>query len=141
MKMLNPYEKVLLQRAKCFQTVTRMGTVAKKHLPPTHKVQKVRNTMFHLPLPLQETLKRLPEPHQPLATDSELYILLCSIPTKSNKIWQDLVDVHKVYHTLEKLKSINHFYSEIVMPEEPHKLQLDRHVETFAATSGDAMIL
>ena len=102
MKMLNPYEKVLLQRAKCFQTVTRMGMVAKKHLPPTHKVQKVCGTTFHLPLPLQETLKRLPEPHQPLATDSKLYILLRSIPTESNKIWQDLVDVHKVYRALEK---------------------------------------
>ena len=30
-KVLNPYERVLIQRAKCFQTVTRMGTVAKKH--------------------------------------------------------------------------------------------------------------
>ena len=26
------------------------------------------------------------------------------------------------------------------MPGEPHELQLDRHVEAFAATSGDAMI-
>ena len=45
-----------------------------------------------------------------------------------------------MYHALEKLKSINHFYSEIVIPGEPHELQLDRHVEAFAATSGDAMI-
>ena len=48
--------------------------------------------------------------------------------------------MHNVYRTLEKLKSINHFYSEIVMPREPHELQLDRHFEAFAATSGDAMI-
>ena len=48
--------------------------------------------------------------------------------------------MHKVYRALEKLKSINHFYSEIVMPGQPHELQLDRHVEAFAATSKDAMI-
>ena len=88
MKMLNPYEKVLLQRAKCFQTVTRMGTVAKKHLPPTHKVQKVRGTTFHLPLPLQETLKRLPEPHQPLATNYTFYYIASLLnQTKFGRTW------------------------------------------------------
>lgn len=89
-KVLNPYEKILIQRAKCFQMVTRMGTVAKKHLPSTHKIQKVCGTTFHLPLPLQETLKKLPETHQPLADTGELYILLRSIPSKkisSGKIW------------------------------------------------------
>ena len=139
-KILNPYEKVLIQRAKTFQTVTRMGTVAKKHLPASHRIQKVCGTTFHLPLPLEETLKRLPEPHQPLADSSELYILLRSIPSKRKVIWQDLVDVRKVYSALEKLKEINHLYSDIVMPEDPHELQLERQIEEFAATSGDAMI-
>ena len=140
-KVLNTYEKVLIQRAKTFQTVTRMGTVAKKHLPASHRIQKVCGTTFHLPLPLQETLKRLPEPHQPLADSSELYILLRSIPSKRKVIWQDLVDVCKVYSALEKLKEINHLYSEIAMPGEPHELQLEKHIEEFvAATSSDAMI-
>ena len=79
---LNTYERILIQRAKCFQTVTRMGTVAKKHLPSSYKVQKVHGTTFHLPLPLQETLKRLPEPQQPLPDAGQLYILLRSIPSK-----------------------------------------------------------
>ena len=139
-RLLNTYEKVLIQRAKCFQTVTRMGTVAKKHLPSTHRIQKVHGTTFHLPLPLEETLKKLPEPHQPLADTSELYILLRSIPTKSKIIWQNLVDVHKVYRALQKLKEINHLYSAIVMPGQPHELQLERQIEEFSATSKDAMI-
>jgi len=139
-KVLNPYERVLIQRAKCFQTVTRMSTVTKKHLPSTHKVQKVHGTTFHLPLPLQETLKRLPEPHQPLADTGELQILLCSIPSKTNVVWQDLVDVHKVYSALLKLKEINHLHSAIAMPGEPHELQLEEQTEEYAATSGDAMI-
>ena len=139
-KLLNTYEKVLIQRAKCFQIVTRMGTVAKKHLPSTHRIQKVCGTTFHLPLPLEETLKKLPEPHQPLADTSELYILLRSIPTKAKIIWQDLVDVHKVYRALQKLKQINHLYSAIDMPGQPHELHLETQIEEFSATSGDAMI-
>ena len=114
--------------------------VVKKHLPSTHRIQKVHGTTFHLPLPLQETLKKLPEPHQPLADTSELYILLCSIPTKKIVIWQDLVDVHKVYRALQKLKEINHLYSAIVMPRQPHELQLERQIEEFSATSEDTMI-
>ena len=117
-----------------------LGTVAKKSLPSTHKIQKIHGTTFHLPLPLQETLKRLPEPHEALADTGELYILLRSIPSKRNVIWQDLVDVHKVYNALQKLKEINHLYSAIVMPGEPDELQLEGQIEEYAAVSGDAMI-
>ena len=52
---LNQYEKVLIQRAKAFQVVTKMKTVAGRRLPPSHMVNKIRGSTFHLPLPLQET--------------------------------------------------------------------------------------
>ena len=99
-KILNPYEKVLIQRAKTFQTVTRMGTVAKKHLPASHRIQKVCSTTFHLSLPLEETLKRLPEPHQPLADSSELYILLRSIQSKRKVIWQARPKKSSLLHSI-----------------------------------------
>jgi len=35
---LNQYEKVLIQRAKVFQTVTKSKTVAGKRLPPSRKI-------------------------------------------------------------------------------------------------------
>ena len=38
---LNQYEKVLIQRAKALQVVTKMKTVAGKRLPPSHMVSKV----------------------------------------------------------------------------------------------------
>ena len=38
---LNQHERVLIQRAKAFQVVTKMQTVAGKRLPPSHKVSKV----------------------------------------------------------------------------------------------------
>ena len=78
---LNQYEKVLIQRAKAFQVVTKMKIVAGKQLPPSHMVSKIRGSTFHLPLPLQETLKRLPTLDQLIPEHGELYILLRSIPT------------------------------------------------------------
>ena len=92
---LNNFEKIFIQRAKCFQSVTRMGTVARKQLPSSYKIQKVCGTTFHLPLPIEETLKRLPDSNQALPDHSELFILMRSIPSKTNVIWQDLVDVKK----------------------------------------------
>ena len=65
---LNQHERVLIQRAKAFQVVTKMQTVAGKRLPPSHKVSKVHGSTFHLPLPLSETLKRLPNPSRKWGT-------------------------------------------------------------------------
>ena len=79
---LNQHEHVLVQRAKAFQVVVKMQTVAGKQLPPSHKVSKVKDSTFHLPLPLNETLKRLPSPKEPLPFNGGLYILLRSIPTE-----------------------------------------------------------
>ena len=77
---------MLIQRAKAFQVVMKMQTVAGKRLPPSHKVSKVHESMFHLPLPLHETLKRLPQPEHPLPDSGELYILLQSIPTAKKSV-------------------------------------------------------
>ena len=122
---LNQYEKVLIQRAKAFQVVTKMKTVAGKRLPPSHMVSKIRGSTFHLPLPLQETLKCLPTPDQPIPEHGELYILLRSIPTAKNVVWQDLVDINKVYSALCKLREINPLYHEIQLPADASELELN----------------
>jgi len=51
---LNTFEKILVQRAKAFQTVVKMGTVINKKLPERQMIQKVKGRTFHLPLPLQK---------------------------------------------------------------------------------------
>lgn len=56
---LNTFEKILIQRAKAFQTVFKMGTVINKKLPHRQLIQKVKGRTFHLPLRLQETLNKL----------------------------------------------------------------------------------
>ena len=105
---LNQHERVLIQRAKAFQVVTNMQTVAGKRLPPSHKVSKVRGSTFHLPLPLNETLKRLPSA---LPSNGELYILLQSIPTDKKNYMARFSLCNKVYDALAKLKAINPLYA------------------------------
>ncbi|CAG4976487.1 unnamed protein product [Parnassius apollo] len=97
---LNDYEKILIQRAKAFQVVMLMNPVANKHLPNRNMVKKVKGRTFHLPLPLEETLKKLPRPEH-LITNTEMYIMVRGMPTKSKIVWEDIVDVNKVYQALQ----------------------------------------
>ena len=64
----------------------------------------------------------------------------CAVFQVKNLIWQDLVDVHKVYKSLQKLKEINQLYFAITMPGEPRELQLEGQIQEYTSTSGDAMI-
>lgn len=98
-----------------------MNPVANKHLPNQNRVKKVKGRTFHLPLPLEETLRKLPSPENPI-TDPELHILVRGMPTKSKIVWEDIVDVNNVYRALQYLKDINALYSQIQLPDAPHKL-------------------
>lgn len=113
---LNTFEKVLIQRAKAFQVVTRMDTVRKNRSRVGEKIQKVKGRTFHLPLPLEETLEKLPNPEEIINSNSELFVLLRSVPTKRKVIWETLIDVKKVYNALKILKEINPLYKDINLP-------------------------
>jgi len=54
----NTFEKILIQRAKAFQTVVKVETVINKKLPERQMIQKIKDRI-QLPLPLQETLNKL----------------------------------------------------------------------------------
>ncbi|EZA49465.1 hypothetical protein X777_12328 [Ooceraea biroi] len=56
-------------------------------------VLKVKSRTFHLPLPMEETLKKICPSNEPINLNHELYILVRGIPTKANIIWEKLVDV------------------------------------------------
>ena len=98
---LNALENQLIQRAKCFQTVVRLGTYTGK-------------VMFFLPLPLQSTLDKLDEagfrahfsPDDIMSTlpDPKLYIIVDGRPTKDKVVWQGLVDVDNVKRAAEMLR-------------------------------------
>lgn len=101
---LNTFEKILIQRAKAFQTVVKMGTVINRKLPHRQMVQKVKGRTFHLPLPLQETLNKFCFNTDAINVNHELYILIRSVPTKSKIIWEEMVNVEKVFDALIWLK-------------------------------------
>jgi len=57
---LNTLEGHFIQRAKCFQSILRLGTYTGE-VPIYNSLKAVKGTMFFLPLPLQNTLDRLDE--------------------------------------------------------------------------------
>ena len=121
---LNEYEKMFIQRAKAFQVVQRMETVskAKRNIPHQHMIQKVKGRTFHLPLPIEETLKKICKPTDPININPEFYILVCSLPTKAKAVWEHLANVKNVYNALVRLKQINRLYENIILPPNPNEL-------------------
>ena len=90
-------------------------------------------------------MNRLPDPHKALPDHSELFILMRSVLSKSNIIWQDLVDVQKVYNALLKLKEINPLYALIQLPGTPEGLDVSDRIDEGSygeslSKSGEAMI-
>ncbi|XP_024872055.1 uncharacterized protein LOC112454736 [Temnothorax curvispinosus] len=94
-----------------------MKPVSNKKLPHKQMVQKVKGRTFYLPLPLQETLNKICPDTDPININHELYFVrVRGIPTKSKMIWEDMVDVNKVFDALVWLKEHNPLYSHIVLP-------------------------
>ena len=111
----------LVQRAKPFQTIIRLGTYTGK-VPVYNATKGLKGTMFFLPLPLQNTLETLNElelAHSSISDDvqilpdPELYILLDGQPTKNKVVWQTLLDLHKIKKPITKLKQTNWLYKNI----------------------------
>ena len=83
----------LIQRAKCYQTVVRLGTYTGK-VPIYNSLKACKGTMFFLPLPLSKTLATLDEVGQSGRAKSalpnpELYIIVNGKPTKQK--WSGVV--------------------------------------------------
>lgn len=112
------FEKVLVQRAKAFRTIVNMNTVMKKNVPHHVKIDKVQGRTFHLPLPLEETLKKNCPKTDALNIAHEIFIMVRSNPTKNKVIWRNYVDVEKVWNVLHWLKKTNPLYSNITIPSE-----------------------
>ena len=111
---LNVLERQLIQRAKAFQMIVRLGTYTGK-VPIYNALKAVKGSMFVLPLPMEKTLNDLTLSVDPVSSlpDPELYILVNGRPTKDKVVWQTLVDVGNVKQAVQKLKEINVFYRDI----------------------------
>uniref|UniRef100_A0A1X7TPG9 USP domain-containing protein n=1 Tax=Amphimedon queenslandica TaxID=400682 RepID=A0A1X7TPG9_AMPQE len=60
LKGLDPFSTQLIQLAKCFQTVVRLGTYTAK-VPIYNSLKACKGTVFYLPLSLEKTTKTLGE--------------------------------------------------------------------------------
>ena len=126
---LDVLSRQLIQRAKAFQTIVRLGTYTAK-VPIYNSLKACKGTMFFLPLPLKKTLETLgnvksvnqesnslsqksdQDPHVPLP-DPELYIMVNGIPSEKKVIWRSIVDVSAVKTAIRKLREINWLYKEV----------------------------
>ena len=114
---LDALSSQLIQRAKCYQTVIRLGTYTAK-VPVHNSLKACKGTMFFLPLPLNKTLETLDQVESrsngaSSLPDPELYIIMNGKPTTSKVVWRRLFNVDNVKTAVEKLKEINWLYSEV----------------------------
>ena len=114
---LDALSSQLIQRAKCYQTVIRLGTYTAK-VPVYNSLKACKGTMFFLPLPLNKTLQTLDqvESHRngtSCLPDPELYITVNGKPTTSKVVWRSLVNVDNVKTAVQKLREISRLYSEV----------------------------
>ena len=119
---LNVIESQLIHRAKCFQTVVRLGTYTGK-VPIYNCLKAVKGIMFFPPLPLQNTLDILDEAGCKAEFSSsetttnlphpEVYVIVDGKPTRNNTLWQDLVNIDNVKCAVEKLRDTNWLYRNV----------------------------
>ena len=112
---LDSLSRQLIQRAKCYQTVVRLGTYTAK-VPIYNSLKACKGAMLFLPLPLNKTLETLDQVKHCGDTalpDPELYIIVNGRPTKGKVVWCSLVDVNRVKAAIQKLKESNWLYKEV----------------------------
>ena len=107
----------LIQLAKCYQTVVRLGTYTGR-VPIYNSLKACHGTMFFLPLPLKKTLDTLHQANlsgkrETALPDPELYIIVNGKPTKSKIVLHSLVNVAHINAAVHKLKEINWLYGEV----------------------------
>ena len=84
--VLDPLSRQLIQCAKCYQTIVRLGTYTGK-VPIYNSLKACKATMFFLPLPLNKTLETLDQVEQSDdLPNPELYIIVNGKPTKSKVV-------------------------------------------------------
>ena len=102
LQKLDPLSNQLIQRAKAFQAVIRLGTYTGK-VPSYNSLKACKGTMFFLPLPLEKTVQTLEAVENKVIGASarlpnpEVYMIVNSKPSEKRKfIWQSLINVDKL---------------------------------------------
>ncbi|KAL7304788.1 hypothetical protein TKK_0003013 [Trichogramma kaykai] len=71
-----------------------MGTVMNRKVPHCAQIDKVVGRTFHLPMPLEETLKKICPETLALNSNQEMFIFIRGVPTKTKIVWEDVVNMY-----------------------------------------------
>ncbi|KAJ8682659.1 hypothetical protein QAD02_018451 [Eretmocerus hayati] len=121
---LNFFEQILIKRANAFRTLQKKSTVMKGNVPHYCKIDSVCGRTFHLPIPLEKTWKKICPGEKILIDNPEYYILMRGVPSKKDKIWEDVVDVKRLHNALIWCKQNNLFYSNINLTDAESQISL-----------------
>ncbi|XP_078535010.1 uncharacterized protein LOC144821653 [Lissotriton helveticus] len=111
---LNTYETILIQCVHPFQAIVRMEPKTGK-LNPSDLQRGLKGRVVYLPLDLKKNMETIGVEN---VEEEPLVILVNGVPTKSKKIWQDLVDVRKVKKATLYLVQNNKYYKDVYVEEE-----------------------
>ena len=113
---LDALSKQLIQRAKAFQTVVRLGTYTGK-VPTYNSLKACDGAMFFLPLPFEKAVQTLEEIGSSSSSvdlpPPELYIIINGKPSKQKVMWRSLVDINAIKAAVQKLKEVNWLYKAV----------------------------
>ena len=115
---LDLLSKQLIQKAKAFQAVYRLGTYTGK-VPSHNSLKACKGTMFFLPLPLEKTVKTMEEVNKKVdgsvtgLPNPGLFIIVNSKSKTKKVVWQSLIDICALRDALRKLKDINWVYADV----------------------------
>lgn len=98
---------MLIQQTKAFQTVVKMEGVINKNVLHFAKLDKVKGKTFHVPLPLEKTLRKICPDSDPINLSHKLYVLVCSNPIQEKIIWEEYIDIRKIWKALYWLMDNN----------------------------------
>ncbi|XP_078502941.1 uncharacterized protein LOC144761457 [Lissotriton helveticus] len=111
---LNTYESILIQCVHPFQAIVRMEPKIGK-LPPTDLQRGLKGRVVYLPLDLKKNIDTIGIEK---VEEEPLVVLVNGVPTKSKKIWKDLVDVRKVKKATLYLVKNNEYYKDVCVAAE-----------------------
>ena len=101
---LNEYERLLISRAHSFRTIlTATNKSGRRNIPSNRRHKKTTGVSIHLPLDIDATLKSVLADEEVLNTRN-LELSVSSKAGKKKIVWQDVVDITKVYRAIKYLK-------------------------------------
>ena len=106
LKSLDPHSKQLIQRAKAFQAVFRLGTYTGR--VPSHN--SLKGTMFDK---TSQTLEEIAQGSLAKLPDPELYIIVNSKSKRKKMLWQSFINIDKLRAAVMKLRKINWLYANV----------------------------